>query len=184
MKRQFLVLAALTMVVFSLQAQPQRGQGRGGQMMAQIEELQDMDPQARAEELTQKLTKKLDLSEDQANQVEELYTAQGSELQQIAKTYQPTIDAMRDEIQAAREENVGDREAMRASMQEIREKYQEDTDKLQEEMKAVRIDTDEKMQEILSDEQYATYDQMKEERQDNRQDRKKSRRPGGGRRPN
>jgi len=172
MNKVFVV--TLTLLTIALGTYAQRSP------MAGIQEYMDMDPEKNAEKMTKSLSKELDLSEEQEAQVQELYAAQYTKIQVIAVSYEPTITAMREEAQAARDAYTGDPESMRAAMQEIRSKYQEDLSGMRTKIQEVNAETDEALKGILDESQYEGYLALKEDRKERRQGR--GRRGGRGRR--
>ncbi len=180
MKRFLIAIIALLTLSIASYAQSGGGPRMAAGPMGGVQRYLDMDPVKDAEKMTKKLSKKLELTEEQETSVEELLATQNTKLKEIVTEYEPTLTVMREEMMAARDDNMGDREAMRASMQEIRGKYEEDLTAMRTKIQEVNGETDEEMKVILEEDQYEAYATMKEERIEER------RRPGGrgGRRPN
>lgn len=168
------LIATITLLTITLGIYAQRSPGMGRGPMAGIQEYMDMDPEKNAEKTTKRLSQELDLSEEQGTQVQDLYVGQYTKVQVIAVSYEPTIAAMREEAQAARDVHTGDPESMRAAMQEIRSKYREDLSGMRTKIQEVNAGTDEALKEILDESQYQSYLALKEERKEKRQGRGRS----------
>ena len=171
-------LVAMMLVLFTAQAQPpERGEGfRGGpggpggmrgQMMGQLAGIEGADKESWVEARTARMIKKLKLNEDQASQLTALYGQNFESLQAIQAEYGPTIASMREEMMAAREENMGDRESMRASMMEIRGKYEEELAVVQESLKGMRETNKEELELILTEEQFEDFEKMQNRQREN-----------------
>ncbi|MEM6629622.1 MAG: Spy/CpxP family protein refolding chaperone [Bacteroidota bacterium] len=167
------VLIALFAISTSIQAQPGRFEGQGqpgmrGQPLGQLEGIAEADEETWVQDRVDRLTKKLELNEDQVSQVNALYSQNFKSLQGLQETHGPSLAAMREEMQTVREENQGDWEGMRASMGAIRDKYGEDIEAVRESLTGMRSTNKEEMELILTEEQFETFQKLEDRQRENR----------------
>lgn len=163
-------IVAFMLVAFTAQAQPPDRGGPGGmrgQMMGQLADIEHADKASWVEARTSRMIKKLKLNEDQVSQVNALYGQNFESLQALQAEYGPAIASMREEMMAARDENMGDRESMRASMTEIRGKYEGELAVVQETLKGMRASNKEELELILTAEQFANFEKMQNRQREN-----------------
>lgn len=129
-------------------------------------------PGERMQSMIQRLDEKINLSASQKTKVKAIFEDAHAKIKNLETQNKPQMEAMRKDIQSAKQTLNGDREAFRTEMQTIKEKYKESLGKMRQDIHRIKAESKAKISEVLTTEQRTEFFMMEEN---------KKRR--GGRRP-
>lgn len=138
-----IVMIAIAMIAISATAQEKEKMDRKTAMKEKMEARKNMTPEEATNAQTERMAKHLDLSENQKKQVHQMLSEQAAERKAKREAF---------------EKNKGKNEKPALT--------DEQKEQLKKERKAKKEETDAKLKEILSEEQFTKYQALKEQSKD------------------